>query len=127
MTSLKDKLQALNNEALQLENDVKSVNGDHRPMMDKLDEIETFIKDSKQAIEDSAADTETNAAYEDLKDTLTRLKTEITTLKTQNLALKNKINSIAGICVFSGTLVGVLGTLGFNALKGLVDKYTVRP
>lgn len=122
--NLKDKLRTLNQEALQLENDVKGVNGNHTEMMNQLNQIETFIKDSKQAIENEATnDAEVEEAYANLKETLERLKTEVTTLKTQNTELKNKIASIAGLCVFSGTVLGAVGTLGLSSLKGLIEKY----
>jgi chromosome segregation ATPase len=122
--SLKDKLQALNTEALQLENDVKEVNGNHAEMMNQLNQIETFIKDSKKAIEDEATtNAEVEQAYTDLKETLDRLKTEITTLKTQNTQLKNKIASIAGLCIFSGAVLGVAGSLVLTSLKSLIEKY----
>ena len=122
--NLKEKLQDLNREATQLEEDVQGVNGNHEEMMNQLNQIETFIKDSKQAIENEATnDAEVEQAYTELKETLERLKTEITTLKTQNTALKNKIASIAGLCIFSGTVLGIVGTLGLSSLKGLIEKY----
>ncbi|KLL03491.1 MAG: hypothetical protein MRECE_10c027 [Mycoplasmataceae bacterium CE_OT135] len=124
MTTLKEKLAALKTEALQLEADVKGVNGDHSGMMDNLNKIETFIKDSKEAIEKEATeDTDTLKAYDELKEVMDRLKNEVNTLKTQNTQLKNKIASIGGICVFSGAAVGVLGVLGLKFLKGLINKY----
>ena len=122
--NLKDKLQALNQEALQLETDVQGVNGNHAEMMNHLNQIETFIKDSKQAIENEATnDAEVEQAYTGLKETLERLKTEVATLKTQNTELKNKIASITGLCIFSGTVLGVVGTLSLNSLKGLIQRY----
>src|SRR5436190_7545456 len=100
MATLKEKLQVLKQEALGLERDVREVNGNHAEMMNQLDNIENFIKDSKEAVEKEAVDSaEVERTYIDLKETLESLKVQVTTLKTQNTQLKNKIAQIAGLCV----------------------------
>src|SRR3989442_1169749 len=115
MTSLKAKLEALNTEALEYEQDIKHIKEDHPDMISKLDSIETFIKDSKETIEQEAqADTGVNEAYTNLKDTLSRLKNEITALKTAHAELKNKIARVAGMCIFGGTVLGIAGSLGLG-------------
>lgn len=123
MTSLKGRLIALNNEALSFEQDVKGIKEDHPDMISKMNTIESFIKDNKEAIEKEATENvQVETAYNDLKDTLTRLKTELTALKTAHTELKGKIASVATLCVFSGTVVGLIGGLSLSSIKGLIDK-----
>jgi chromosome segregation ATPase len=108
MNSLKEKLEALNKEAEGIESSIKGVNGSHADMMNKLDQIENFVSDSKDSIEKEAKETsEVQVSYEKLLKTIGRVKTECDTLKKQNQELQAKINKIAVICVFSGAVAGL--------------------
>ena len=108
MTSLKEKLEDLNKEAEGIESSIKGVNGSHADMMSKLDQIENFVSDSKNSIEKEAKETAAvQVSYEKLLKTIERIKTECVTLKNQNQELKDKINKIATICVFSGAVAAL--------------------
>jgi chaperonin cofactor prefoldin len=124
MTSLKDKLIDLNTRAEAIETKIDGVSGNHTDMMTQLEQIENFVKDNKEAVENEAvADQETNTAYQALLATVERLETKVNTLQTQNTTLKNKIAGIAGLCVFSGTVVGLIGGLSLSSIKAVIDKY----
>src|SRR2546429_2439712 len=124
MTSLKEKLDALNTEAEGIENDIKNVNGSHTEMMSQLDKIETFIGDNKEAIENEIKEgKEVEESYEKLLQTVNRIKNEVNTLKTQNQALKDKIGKVAGLCVFGGVATGASLTLLFQFLRNLINKH----
>ena len=108
MTSLKEKLETLNQEAEGIESSIKGVNGSHADMMSKLNEIENFVSDSKDSIEKEAKETaEVQVSYEKLLKTIGRIKQDCLVLEKQNQELKTKINKIATICVFSGAVAGL--------------------
>ena len=128
MTSLKENLEVLNKEAEEIESSIKGVNGSHADMMNKLDEIENFVSDSKDSIEKEAQETaEVQVSYEKLLKTIGRIKTECVTLKKQNQELKDKINKIATICVFSGAVAALSLALVWKFLSGLITKYKKNP
>lgn len=128
MTSLKEKLEALNKEAEGIESSIKGVNGSHTDMMNKLNEIENFVSDSKDSIEKEAQETaEVQTSYEKLLKTIERIKQECIVLKDQNQELKSKINKIATICVFSGVVAGLSLALVWKFLSGLITKYKEKP
>ena len=128
MTSLKEKLEALNQEAEGIESSIKGVNGSHADMMSKLNEIENFVSDSKDGIEKEAQETaEVQVSYEKLLKTIGRIKQDCLVMEKQNQELKTKINKIATICVFSGAVAGLSLALVWNFLSGLITKYKEKP
>jgi chromosome segregation ATPase len=127
-TSLKEKLEALNKEAEGIENSIKGVNNSHADMMSKLGQIENFVSDSKDSIEKEAKEAaEVQTSYEKLLKTIERVKLECVTLKKTNQELKDKINKIATICVFSGAVVALSLGLVWKFLSGLITKYKKNP